>query len=171
MVFGLFKKGNIELNLNKFNFTQGEVIEGTAKLQLNKPIQAKGFFVVIFAELITQNARVGGIGGFGMQPISGKRTSTSVGGIGMNTNKQRAFEFKQLLDGEKEYGTSPYEYSFKINVPNQNNQGKTDGPMAGLASAIKMFTIGNQHIKWFVEAKLDIPKGLDVSKKVQINIT
>lgn len=152
MVFGFFEKGKVDLELNKFNFSIEEVIEGTAKLQLKKPVKAKGFFVVIFAELITQKANVRGVG-----------MSTS-------TNVKRAFEFKQQLDGEKEYDLQPFEYKFKINVPNQNNQAKMDGPMASVASAIKMFTVGNQHVKWYVEAKLDIPGGFDVGKKVQINI-
>ena len=160
MVFGFLKKGKVELNLNKMNFTQGEVIEGNVKMQLDKPIQAKGFFVTIFAEVVTQN--VGG-----MKLYGGGRT-TSIGGVSSNT--QRAFEFKQQLDTKKEYGTQPYEYSFKINVPSGQDQQKIDGPMGSVASAVKLFTIGNQHTKWFVEAKLDVPKGFDISKKVQINI-
>ncbi|MDD4250754.1 MAG: hypothetical protein PHX27_01015 [Candidatus ainarchaeum sp.] len=171
MVFGLFEKGKIELNLNKFNFTQGEVIEGNLKMKLKKPANAKGIFLTIFAEQTTQNANIGGIGVFGMQPISGRKTSTSIGGIGTSKTTTRAFEFTQQIDGEKEYGIQEYNYDFKINVPNQNTQSKMEGPMSGIANTLKMFTIGNQYTKWFIEAKLDIPKGIDVGKKIQINIT
>lgn len=44
-------------------------------------------------------------------------------------------------------------------------------PIDGVMNTAKLFTIGNQHSKWFIEAKLDIPNGFDLSKKVQINIS
>ena len=34
----------------------------------------------------------------------------------------------------------------------------------------KFFTAGSGKVSWYLQAKLDIPKALDVGKKVQINI-
>jgi len=154
MVFGLFEKGKMTIELNKLNFSLGEIIEGTAKMQLKKPTKAKGVFVVLFEEINTQK-----VGGYNNRDV------------GMSNSVQRGFEFVQPLDVEKEYGTQEYEYKFKINIPQNNTNQKNGSAIDGVLNTVKLFTIGNQHSKWFVEVKLDVPKGFDLRKKTQINLS
>jgi hypothetical protein len=156
MVFGLFEKGKIEIVLNKVNFTPGEVIEGTVKMQLNKPVKARGVFVTLFSGVTSQNIN----------------TFSKPGTIKSSSSTKRGFEFTQPLDMEKEYPTQPVEYNFKINIPaNNGNIAQGNDPMSGVINTVKLFTMGNQYTKWFVEAKLDVPGGFDLNKKVQINLS
>ncbi|MCX6803361.1 MAG: hypothetical protein NTY48_02190 [Candidatus Diapherotrites archaeon] len=148
MVFGLFEKGKIELVLDKMQFTHGETITGTATVKLNKAIQARGVFATLFAEV----------------------TSTRMTANGMQRSTQRAFEFSLPLDGEKEYSTTSYTYPIKLIIPAANAVKAPEGVMGVAVQAISFIAAGAQNTKWFVEVKLDIPKGFDVSKKVQINI-
>jgi hypothetical protein len=149
MGFGFLSKGKMELKIEKFNFSHGETINGTVTMQLKKPILAKGVFVKIFSETTTT-----------------RRT-----GNGIQTNTSRTFEFAQLLDGEKEYSTQPFNYDFQIKVPAQENARAPDGALGTALKAAKFISgVGNASTKWFLEAYLDIPKGFDLNKKVQINV-
>ena len=139
-----FGKGKIDLILEKTSFAHEEMINGTVNMTLKKPIQAKGVIVTLFAE---------------------RKRSDGDGG----TTTQRVFEFSQPLDIEKIYEATPKSYTFKIQVPAENKvamEGK-------IGTALKAFSaIGNMlsPTKWFVEVKLDIPKGFDVRKKLQISV-
>ncbi len=133
--------------LEKTSFSHGETINGKINMQLKKPIMAKGVIVTLFAE----------------------KTSTTMGNNGMQKNKSRVFEFSVPIDQEREYGTNPTEYTFQIQVPGQNEiniEGKVGTALKALNALGNMMS----STKWFVEAKLDIPKGFDVSKKLQIQV-
>jgi len=136
--------GKMELKLDKFNYAAGETIKGTASLSTNKPIHAKGVFVKLYA---LENVRTG-------------KSSTT----------RTVFDFQQPLDNERDYTGGVY--GFEITIPNQ--QEKTEVvEMAQTAGAVINALSGkfqSRNIKWFVEAKLDIPGGRDISKKVQINV-
>jgi hypothetical protein len=119
---------------------------------------------------------------------------------------RRIYDFKQQLDGEKEYSQGG-EYRFEIKIPAdilgvgpQTLEGKlgqtlkvaqTASAIAGLTPlqetpeqegkqnrglevaktmAAGMGLIRLQRTKWYLSAKLDIPRGLDISKKVDITI-
>jgi hypothetical protein len=148
MVFGLFEKGKISLVLDKVQFSHGETITGTATMTLNKPISARGVTATLFSEI----------------------TSTRMTPKGMQRSTMRGFTFPVPLDGEKEYSTTPYTYPIKILIPEASATSQSSGAMGAAVQAIGMLATGAQNTKWFVEVKLDIPKGFDVSKKVQINI-
>ena len=142
-MFGL-GKGKIDLILEKTSFAHGEVINGKINMTLKKPINAKGVIVTLFAE----------------------RTKRDSDG---DTHVQRVFDFSLPVDIEKLYEATPTSYDFKIQVPAENKvqmEGK-------IGTALKAFSaIGNMMspTKWYIEAKLDIPKGLDVRKKQQISV-
>jgi len=148
MVFGLFEKGKIELVLDKMQFLHGETITGNATMKLNKAIQARAVVATLFAET----------------------TATRMTANGMQRSTQRSFEFSVPLDGEKEYGTSIYTYPIKILIPSATAPSAPQGAIGAAVQAISFLAAGSQNTKWFVEVKLDIPKGFDVSKKVQINV-
>lgn len=148
MVFGLFEAGKIDILLDKTNFSFGEEINGKVTLSLKKPIKARALKVIIFSET----------------------TSTKLTTKGMKKSTSRSFEFVNTLDGEKEYPQSPLEYEFKLKVPAAQNNNIPQGTMGEVTKAISFLSTKNQTSKWFIEAKLDIPGGFDVHKKIQINV-
>lgn len=61
---------------------------------------------------------------------------------------------------------------FQIKIPeNILSQPKLGGDIAGtLVKSVQLLSGVNSYVKWYVIANLDIPGGIDVSKKVQVNI-
>jgi hypothetical protein len=151
-MFGFLSKGDMKLALNKFSFSAGEEIEGKVKMQLKKPAKANGVYVTLVAE----------------EKMS--KMGMKNGSINSQTMVKKLIDVKIPLDGEKEYGTQPYEYVFKLKVPNINNQSAPEGALGDAAKAIGYLTQGSRTVNWFIEAKLDIPKGFDLGKKQAITV-
>lgn len=150
MVLG-FGEVKVDLKLNNFNYKPSDTIEGTVSVLLKKPKKAKGVFVQLFAE-------------------------KSESGMGKKTTyMQHAFDLKEMLDGEKEYpaGASPLVYPFKIKIPSNilDSQKKPEGKVGTVLQAAQFLSGTMVQLKWFVEAKLDVPFALGTNKKVQINLT
>jgi len=147
MIFG-FGKGKIELIIEKYNFSPGETIKGKVSLKLNKPLKSKALKVGLIGEK-TEHVRTS-------QEREAPRTI-------------HIYSFEMPLDGEKEYLEG--EYDFEIKIPVDILQSKTNilGNIDFIKGGIKI-TSRNERISWYVIAKLDIPMGIDVSKRVQINI-
>jgi hypothetical protein len=149
-MFG-FGKGKIDLIIEKYNFSPGDTIKGKILLKLNKPIHAKAIKVELLGE---------------------KSTSKTVITTGSTTHSQSneyVFNFEMPLDGEKDYLEG--EYNFELKVPGSLSQPSMPQGVAGdVLKSIQILAGRESTIKWYVIAKLDIPKGLDVSKKIQINI-
>jgi len=149
--FGL-GAGKVVLKLNKMNFGAGETIDGTAILTLKNPTKAKRFYIKLIGE---------------------KRVSRMSGGK-QTYHTEKVFEFEQNLDGKKEYSTTSLEYPFSIKVPKAPSVGVTDERIKNVIGAIaqvaSVFGASTGIIKWYIEARLDMPMKFDVSKKVQINI-
>ena len=87
------------------------------------------------------------------------------------TSYRRIFDFKQPLDGEKEYPSGQVlRYPFKIKVPDTTNlANKPEGMMGDALQAAQFLSGASTVITWNLIAKLDC-SGLDVNKKVQVNI-
>lgn len=155
IVFGL-KKGKIEIKLNKFNFSPGEAIDGTVELKLKKPINARELSIVMYGE--------------------SRGYSSGLGVIGRDSRRasiQRIFEFKQPLDGEKEYPVTdqPVVYTFQIKIPvDVLRQKLPEGTLEAIKTASDVLTGTIRNTSWYLEAKLDIPKKADVKKRLQINL-
>jgi len=155
MVFG-FLSGGIEIALEKFNFSPGEMIKGKVFVDLKKPIKAKqlkiGFYGLrIFTERI--------------------RTQR---GTETRTKKEFIHKFEMPLDGEKEYLKG--EYPFEIKIP-ENIQLQVKVPKEGILGTIfktveiLSTTLGvTSRIEWYLEATLEIPMAFDIKKKLAINI-
>lgn len=147
MVFG-FGKGKIEIFLEKYQFSPGDTIKGRIALKLKEPIRAKAL-------------KVGLVGERG-----GTTVSVGPGRMGAKRSSMRVYNFEMPLDGEKEYFEG--EYNFEIKIP----VGALPAPPGGVGGDIlkSVQFLSGRVMKWYVIGKLDIPSGIDVSKKVQVNI-
>ena len=148
-MFG-FGKGKIEIQINKFNFSPGEVIEGAVTLKLKKPLNGREVSIRLIGQQETSQGYVA-------------KSQYNIIDI---------FDFKQPLDGEKEYpAEQSLVYSFTIKIPENvlNQQTIPEGTLGKIANIMQVMSRTRSKISWYLIAKLDTP-GLDVSKKVQINI-
>jgi len=145
MVFG-FGKGKIEVFLEKYNFSHGETIKGRITLKLKKPVQAKAL-------------KVG---------LVGEKATTQYERKGTSQSKTHFYNFEMPLDGEKEYLEG--EYTFEIKIPANVLQAQPGGAVGDIVKSIQLLSGKDVRISWRIIAKLDISSGLDVSKKVQVNI-
>ena len=149
----MFDKGKIEVAIAKTHFAPGDTISGKVTLTIKKPVAAKELGVWLI----------------------GERTTTSGGGLAggdRKTEKQRVYDFKVSLDGEKEYDKGG-EYPFEIKIPADilNIGGPQLGGAAGQAIKIaQVVTGGGSSTRWHLQAKLDIPRGIDVKKDVDMTI-
>jgi len=150
MLFGLFDfllpPGKMELTLEKLNFTRGEKVKGHAKLTTERPIKARGVFARIYAEEETHGSK--------------------------STNTHVIFDFQQPLEqGEKEYSAG--DYDFELRIPAGANAPQLPQGAETAVAALNMIAgtgFKTTFVKWYVEAKLDIPGGRDVGKRLQINV-
>jgi hypothetical protein len=148
----MFGKGKIDITLQRTNYVPGDTTSGTVTLTLEKPVEAREMNMSLIGEGKTAVTTPGIVGGRGfslwrMGP--GGTTSTTV------TCPVRICDSKQQLDNEKEYSQGQQYYSFDMKIP-------TD-----------ILSIGPQitgRSKWHLLAKLDVPHGLDLSKKVKVTI-
>jgi hypothetical protein len=166
-------KGKIDIAIQKFNYAPGDTISGNVALTLKKPVKAREVSVSLVGEqLITHTqdmSRRGIIMGEGgmnegiMRPIMSKNRGSEGITIGARSEKStmtdrvHVYNFKQQLDSEKEYSRGPEYYFFEMKIP------------ADILSMRPKMTAMSP-IKWYLLAKLDIPGGLDISKKVDITI-
>jgi hypothetical protein len=165
----MFGKGKINIAIQKTYYVPGDVISGNVALTLKKPVKAREVSISLIGEQKTTQTtpRVGGAMGSGQMS-----TSTT-------TKTVRIYDFKQQLDGEKEYSQGR-EYHFEIKVPAQimGAGPQMSGPEGKLGQVLKVAqtaaamtgAIPFQRIQWYLLAKLDVPGGLDITKKVDITI-
>jgi hypothetical protein len=143
-MLGFLSGGKMTLSLDKTSYSHGETISGTAKLSLKKPKEARGVFAVIFAERKTRNSNG-------------------------NYSSQRIFDFSVPLDVEREYLAGDKEYPFQIQVP-EKNKIDIEGKVGTAIKAVQALGSMMSPVRWYVEVKLDIPKGIDIAKKQQIMV-
>jgi len=161
----VFGRGKVEVKVQKTHYAPGDIISGHVILALKKPIKAREASVSLIGERITTQTSVG---------MGGGQTS-------MTTQQQRArvYDFKQQLDGEKEYAPGQ-EYHFEMKIPAdvlsvspgmQEIEGKMGQAMKVAQTAAALTgRLPSQRIKWYLLARLDVPRGLDVSRKVDVTI-
>ena len=150
-MFGFGKK-QIDVILEKFNFSPGETLKGKITLNLDKPVHAKQLKVALIGERIST--------------IMERRPN---GSTNPHQEKTYVFNFQMPLDGEKDYLQG--EYTFEIKIPTNVLQNiPLEGKIGGILKTIQALSMTGAKISWFVQANLDIPMKIDISKKVQINI-
>lgn len=163
-MFG-FGKGKIEVILEKYNFKPGETIKGKIKVKMKKPTKARQLKVVFAGTKTSSSSNTMGLGNSGARIGIGSRNRQQT-----KTTQEFIHKFEMPLDGEKEY--TEQEYDLEILVPvDVLQRGSGPGGNVGAAlQAVQFLSGSSTRIEWFVQATLDIDKGLDVNKKVQINV-
>ncbi len=157
MVFGFFE-GKVEMTLGKTNFAFGETVSGKVSLKLKKAKQARQFKVTLLGvREITTYGR------------DSKGRSTR------NKRNETIYSTEAILDGEKLYSPPGGEYEFSLQLPQKTalpTQQKIEGAAGTAFTAFQMLsgTGMSSQDKWVVSAVLDIPKGIDMSKKLQISV-
>jgi hypothetical protein len=167
----MFGKGKINIAIQKTYYAPGDIISGDVALTLKKPVKAREVSISLIGEqLITSRQKESGWG------ITG-------GGIGYSSSssaqakRERIYDFKLPLDSEREYSEGR-EYRFEIKIPADILGMRPQTPEGKLGQALKVAqtvatitgAISTQRIKWYLLAKLNIPGGLDISKKVDVTI-
>jgi len=152
MVFG-FLTGKFEVILEKFNYSPGETINGKITFKLKKPTKAKKLKVALIGEKITNRMK---------RDSQGRTTSSQ--------DKTHVYNFEMPLDGEKEYTEGEYDFQIKIPANILQNVPLPKGAIGDAVKAIQLLSGAQTKISWYVRANLDISMGIDVSKKIQINI-
>lgn len=153
MVFGLGSKGKIEVQLDKLNYKYGETIKGKVILEMEKPVKARELRVTFIGEK------------------EEKKWVRSGGHRKRRTERRIIHNFKLVLDGEKEY-SGKSEYSFEIPIPDRPKEDNLElnGFLGGVAKVLKVLNPRESRMYWYLMATLDIPMGMDINKKVDINI-
>jgi sporulation-control protein spo0M len=150
-VFGFGKK-QIDIALEKYNFSPGETVKGKVFLTLDKSVHAKQLKVALIGEQISTT----------MQRMPN-------GTMNRTQEKTYVYNFQMPLDGEKDYQQG--EYTFEIKIPANVLQNiPLEGKIGGILKTIQALSMAGARISWYVQANLDIPMRLDILKKVQINI-
>jgi hypothetical protein len=166
-MFG-FGKGKINITIQRTNYAPGDTISGNVALTLKKPVQAKELSISLIGEQITTESGGPpvGWGGGRVETMSDLKGST-----------ERIYDFKQQLDSEKEYSQGR-EYHFEMKIPADILSMRPQMPEGKVGQGLKVAqtaaeitgAIPTQRIQWYLSAKLDIPGGLDISKKVDVTI-
>ena len=150
-MFGFGKK-QIEIILEKFNFSLGDTITGKIILKLNKPTHAKTLKVGLRGEKISSH------------------TTITPGRVSRSQDKSCIYNFEMPLDGEKDYSEGEYNFEIKIPANLSQNIPLPGGVVGDFLKGLQILANAGARIDWYVIAYLDISIGLDVSSKIQINI-
>ena len=155
---GLFGPEKITLTLEKYDYTPGEKIKGTIKLNLKKPTQGRKLEISFIGKKINKQSNMA-VGPMVMGRGGGHRSSTQYTTV---------YNFEMPIAGEQEYQNE--EYPFEIKIPDnilQNNP-TLDGKLGQAATAFKMIAGVSSRIDWVVKAQLDVPKKLDIKKSQKV---
>ena len=150
----MFGKGKINIVVPKTNFAPGDKISGNVVLTLKKPVKSREASISLIGE---QTTTKGGI-------TSQEQTKSTT----------RIYDFKHRLDGEKEYDKEA-RYDFEIKLPadilsRQPQMPQASGALGQGLKIVQAVTGMGIWSNWYLLAKLDVPGGMDINKKVQITI-
>lgn len=152
MILG-FGKGKIEIALEKFNFSPGDIIKGKVSLELKKTIYARQLKVT-FA---------------GLRTIT-RQFTTPKGTPSTETKKDFIYHFEIPLDREKEYFKGEYPFEIKIPADVLQRAPSPEGILGTIFRGVKFIKGTTTRIDWYLEVSLDIPKAFDIKKRVKINL-
>jgi len=152
--------GSVEIELEKMSFSRGDTVRGKVKLKLDEPKDAEGMRLRIWGEKKAPHT-----------DSRGRRT----------TRTENIYEFKVDLDGPRMYTAGEQVWDFELKIPEATQQDQLGESLAGqVAMGVVMaqqmmdgkagMNQMSQPPRWYLEANLDIPKGRDPSKRVQLNV-
>lgn len=159
-MFNFLSRGDLEVMLDKLQFSAGDTISGKVTLKLKKPTQANKLTVSVTGQKIYTTRKM--------------NLASHIPDERMQIEK--IFSFEQPLDVAKEYSEGEYPFSIKLpmDVTQQQTLTQADGALGTVAkvmNTINSLTGGTTvRTEWFVEAELDVPKAIDMRKKVIINV-
>ena len=153
----MFGRGKINISIQKTSYAPGDTISGSVNLILNNQVKAREMTISLMGEYTTEVARQRGIDAVTVRARRFQMSDTIVThkpgvptyDVGHKTEHVRICIFKERLDGEGEYSQSRG-YKFKIKI--------------------QTATPDSSAVNWYLLAKLDIPHGRDITKKVRIRI-
>ena len=92
-----------------------------------------------------------------------------------SSSTQKVYDYKQPVDGEKDYLKEEYNFELKIPGDLTSKSGQPGGEFGEKAQtamkALSMLSGYNARVDWYLAAQLDVPAGLDIKKKQQIVIS
>ena len=159
-MFDFLSRGDLEVILEKFQFSPGDTVSGKITLKLKKPTQANKLTVSVVGQKITKKREINFAGNM-------PREQTTI---------DKIFSFDLQLDGSKEYTEGEYPFSIKlpVDIVQQQTMANSEGALGTVAkvfNAVNNLSGGTTvRTEWFVEAQLDVPKAIDMRKKVMINV-
>ena len=142
-----FRKGSMKIDMPRNTFALHEYIKGAVILRLKKPIKARGLSIHLEGKEMVYTE-----GAYDKDPVR---------------EWQIFCDITVPLGGDRLYSSG--EYEFNIDIPNEASHGlkKTIGK-AGKALKTVGGIVGTPGtIEWHVIARLDIPLGIDLTKKKQ----
>ena len=151
-----FLTGKLLINIDKLNFSLGDTIEGTVVLKLKKPLKAKGLRINLVYAMESRSRNAKG---------------------GSSTNVTNLLDVPLELDSEKEYPSEEKVYKFNFAIPKDEPKLPSidipDPKMKAMVEGISKFVMANASGAkyWYLEARLDIPWGVDLTKQVRFNVT
>ena len=150
-IFG-FQKGKLDIKLSEFNYSPGDTIEGTVEVELKKDVVSTELSITMIGEEIERSRR-----------RTGGRSRSS-------TSRRVIYEFKQPLEGEKEYADGDTaSYPFQIKIPEDILQEK-DGALDNFGKVARALSGARRRVDWSLVVRLSVP-GFDMKRRRQINIT
>ena len=148
---GLFGPPKISLELEKYNFSPGEMAKGTVTLNLKKPAYARKLKVSLV----------------GVRKVR----------HGNKWQWQKVYDFDMPISGEKDYQKEQVPFELKIPPdildPRTSQQAIQDSLEDKLGSAgtfISAVAVGTGKTEWKINAQLDIPKKLDIKVSQDIQL-
>lgn len=143
MVFE-FLSGGMKIVTDKETYKLGETVNATITLDLRSPVKARGAMATLRAY------------------YQQRTTHRNIGSSHSNSSTQNVtlFADERVLDKEQEFkGKKDYPVTFTI--PNDPNLLSQPG-MLGF--------IGGRTVFWEINAKLDIPMGMDIGATKRLNV-
>ena len=142
----------MKISLKTSSFHPGDTISGTLILTTKHPVKARSLEARVYGykEVWKQDP---------MHPTERKMMRETI------------FDSPETLDTEREYISK--EYPFSIPLPASLYGGempKLDGALGAAVGVASSVMKGRRaaNVRWFVEGKLDIPGGRDISARVRI---
>jgi len=154
----MFSMGKISVAISRMHYSPGDTVSGSICLVLKKPVKARGVSVSMIGDERTTRRRIG----------------MAAGGPTIDVNVRRVYDFKLDLDDEEKEYVSSQTYPFEIRVPDTlpGKGSRTSDLARGLGQTAAEITgvMPQQSLSWYLLAKLDIPRRMDIKKKVYISI-
>jgi len=154
-------RGKLSIVPEKFAYAPGEKMKGTITFDLKKPTQANALSVTLIATRAVMTQRM----------VGGRSVSQQ--------NSQILYQFTAPVHGAGEYFKG--EYPYELVVPESadgtfsglsETANKVIGTLEKVNSVMGALSGGlmNSPVSWSLMARLDIPKGLDMTETTQIQV-